>query len=502
MGLPSFRIGWLAAVAALVACARPPAQIAPRKPAADSADLYEGPLANVKATLQFVNQDYRKELGGRALFVLHKPTVRYFVAPTACGQGPFELSVPNDVSGWQQFVSMYALSPRTLSGWYDHGRIRRNRSEPLSRSKEPPDNRRCVLTLSQEAAAKRAAVGARAAPPMGAPEQGPALEGTSAATVVRPAIALREIPPPASLPHGKYYKFLSAGSSTRDPSGRPINVGDPETVIRVWFDTPNDLEGVVFVIEQATARLGVPEAEYRALAEARLAKRDQYDRDEAAARQQGEARDEYCEAHHDDQSCWPRGYARVQAEAAQARRENEAYVRRAEAETKHREADAKLHPPPPPAEPDRPPPLPQPEAPPPRPSANAAWTAGYWSWVEGRWLWLAGRWSVPASDVERDLTVHAPTPPPAPRAEAAPPPVISPTPSVQPAPVRFSLPPAVVWTPGFWQWDGARWVWVAGAWQRPPTPSATWRPDRWQPRGAGAVFLPGGWKLELGTVPR
>jgi hypothetical protein len=62
---------------------------------------------------------------------------------------------------------------------------------------------------------------------------------------------------------------------------------------------------------------------------------------------------------------------------------------------------------------------------------------------------------------------------------------------IEPRPAR-----AAVWIPGYWQWDGGGYVWIAGAWRIPPAAGQTWQPARWVViRGGGAVFAPGGWRL-------
>jgi hypothetical protein len=128
-----------------------------------------------------------------------------------------------------------------------------------------------------------------------------------------------------------------------------------------------------------------------------------------------------------------------------------------------------------------PPPAPRAETRPPRASENAEWIAGYWHRA-GDWVWIAGFWRVPPEDVERELTVHAPRPPPRPREEA-----------------RAAAPaPEAVWTSGYWQWDGAAYVWVEGAWRIPPTPQQTWVAPSWRAAQSGAVFVPGGWSLSIG----
>jgi len=40
--------------------------------------------------------------------------------------------------------------------------------------------------------------------------------------------------------------------------------------------------------------------------------------------------------------------------------------------------------------------------------------------------------------------------------------------------------PGYVWTEGYWDLRGSRWVWAPGQWQRPPRRGATWVPHSWQ----------------------
>ncbi len=123
------------------------------------------------------------------------------------------------------------------------------------------------------------------------------------------------------------------------------------------------------------------------------------------------------------------------------------------------------------------PPPPRGESPPPKPSTNAEWISGYWHRDVG-WAWIAGFWRVPEADIVADRTVHAPSAPPALRAE----------------PTGQSPTAVAVWTPGFWSWDGRGYVWVGGAWRIPP-PSARWVAPSWRPHPAGVVFVPGGWLI-------
>jgi hypothetical protein len=119
------------------------------------------------------------------------------------------------------------------------------------------------------------------------------------------------------------------------------------------------------------------------------------------------------------------------------------------------------------------PPPPRAEVPTPKPSPNAAWIPGYWSDDE----WSAGFWRVPKEDIEQEKTVEAPTPPPAPRVEVAP--VVA---------VRKA-----VWTPGYWMWNGAGYIWIAGSWRIPEAAGMTWVAPAWRPsRRGGSIYVPGG----------
>jgi hypothetical protein len=54
--------------------------------------------------------------------------------------------------------------------------------------------------------------------------------------------------------------------------------------------------------------------------------------------------------------------------------------------------------------------------------------------------------------------------------------------------------PADTWVPGYWWWSPplARYVWVGGAWRRPP-PDVAWSPGTWTPVEGRFVWSPGYW---------
>jgi len=196
----------------------------------------------------------------------------------------------------------------------------------------------------------------------------------------------------------------------------------------------------------------------------------------------------FCASHPEDRGCWGAGGRKVHLELEQRRRERTEYCATATEDARCWEpaewsrrrtawssrVQVALAPP---AQPEGPPPAPLPETTPPKLSANASWRPGYWHWIDGTWVWLAGMWRVPERDIVAELTTTAPAAPPAQKTETA-----------TVAPVRTA-----VWLPGFWQWDGAAWVWIAGSWQLAPEARVTWRVPEWRPRGNVHVLIPGGW---------
>jgi hypothetical protein len=74
--------------------------------------------------------------------------------------------------------------------------------------------------------------------------------------------------------------------------------------------------------------------------------------------------------------------------------------------------------------------------------------------------------------------VEAPLPPPPPRAE-----VIVETPGS-----------AFVWVPGHWRWRDGGYLWVRGAWRRPPRYGAVWVEPRYEQREGRWVFVEGFWR--------
>lgn len=74
--------------------------------------------------------------------------------------------------------------------------------------------------------------------------------------------------------------------------------------------------------------------------------------------------------------------------------------------------------------------------------------------------------------------VYVATPPPAPRIERM---------SRRPG-------PGFVWTPGFYSWNGRRYVWVGGRWMRPPRGRTRFVTGAWVRSGRGWHYRPGFWR--------
>jgi hypothetical protein len=54
--------------------------------------------------------------------------------------------------------------------------------------------------------------------------------------------------------------------------------------------------------------------------------------------------------------------------------------------------------------------------------------------------------------------------------------------------------PGFVWAEGFYDLRGSTWVWVPGAWRRPPRPGVVWVAPAWHPDGRSWRFHRGYWR--------
>jgi hypothetical protein len=55
-----------------------------------------------------------------------------------------------------------------------------------------------------------------------------------------------------------------------------------------------------------------------------------------------------------------------------------------------------------------------------------------------------------------------------------------------------------LWTPGYWYWRNPGYIWIPGAWVRPPQVGVLWTPPYWSSAGAVFVFHPGHWGGTVG----
>lgn len=72
--------------------------------------------------------------------------------------------------------------------------------------------------------------------------------------------------------------------------------------------------------------------------------------------------------------------------------------------------------------------------------------------------------------------------------------VVGPPPPPLYGPVGYAPGPGYVWTDGFYDLRGGRWVWVGGRWARPPRPNYVWVKPYWEQRGRAYRFHQGHWR--------
>lgn len=273
-----------------------------------------------------------------------------------CGQGPYRLETDSLRAHYGEQVIVYACGAHEISGNY---RLTVETKGQASRASDSAfgfgrDNEACK--------GNRAAIvqsGGSAAP--GAGSTGGGSSGHAATSVapahMKPTSLARVADVPAEC------KVRSQLLDSSYYSAGPEVALDGHLVVDVWSDEPNDLEGLVFVIEKRAVASDMTPERWTAY----LAASDAWDK---------------------------RYMALLDSEVAAGR-------------TTILDSTVKTPPPPPPRT----------ETPPPRPSRNARWIPGYWQYGDGSFHWLAGLWDVPPEDIAKDLTVHAPRLPPAAPAE-------------------------------------------------------------------------------------
>lgn len=253
-----------------------------------------------------------------------------FVATEACGQGPFDVVLPADATTGGEGMEVIACTPRRLAG---HVELTVGKM-PFRASSfgDVADNQRClagrpvVITQTASAASTTTASGGDARR---------AVHATSTNLVERPFTG-SETPFADELckDYGMMAQTILDTTTIERTDDTWLEHGDPLHV-RIWSDTPNDLEGVVFMVRQVIDK---------------------------------------------------RSTAQVAKEQAAEQKKWE----REEREGKHARVAEKPRTPPPPA--PVAPPAPLVEARPPAPSLQATWISGYWVRSGDRWGWIAGFW--------------------------------------------------------------------------------------------------------------
>lgn len=446
-----------------------------------------------------------------------RPELALSSRPT-CTQGPLVLRAQALGGRWGERLVVRAVSPRAVRGSYTltAGDRTVSRGSWASMSSLPPayapnstarvltadavaDNARCVARpqpeqaiatgefrpgaaqLEPAAAEPPAAASAWPEPPPAGhvgPPPPPAEPAQPLPAVLEPPAApadLVVVAEPSPPPGVRDVPIVNWTTENRDPD----HVADPAAgtalTVTLWSTEPNDLEGVVFFIEQARAVPNVSEAEWlRHLAEEKAKEKAEADERLREYQARTQARAEHCRTHLDDEDCWGKGgYAALRA--------------RQNAPRPPPPKPVPQQPPvvhaPQPHDPEGPPPPPQAEPRPAQPSPGADWVSGYWQWTGFAWLWLGGWWRVPEADRVAQRTVVAPEAPPPLLVEVLAPPPVS----------------GALWIQGTWSWQvhvgrPDVWVWIPGTWRMAPRPGAQWRAARWLLTGAGVRLDPGGWR--------
>lgn len=347
-----------------------------------------------------------------------------FAPAERCGQGPYRIETDSIAAKYGERMIVYACGKHRISGNYRLTTTRTRGDVSTDDSKfgfSAPDNDACKGHVVANVAASGAGGSS------GGGQGGTGGRGGAAAAAPS-TVKAQTLAPATGIPADCTNTQVVNMTWTSTVDGIGV---DGRIALDLWSAEPNDFDGLVFVVEK-----------YAVVASMTLDGWTAYN----------DAYDAYVRALN----------AAVDDDVAAGRSTL---------------LDTKVKTPPPPP--------PRAETPPPRPSKNARWIPGYWLYAETQFHWIAGLWDVPAADVEQQLTVVAPTPPP------AKPPVVEDRPPT-PRPTATA-----VWTPGNWQWDGRAYVWIEGAWRIPPDARSTWQAPRWNVSARGAVYLPGGWNVRV-----
>ena len=438
----------------------------------------------------------------------------WFRAPAPCGQGPYELELPITDAAWGEEIELRLATPRRIALHAvviaDDVEVARTQGVYGSSGATSgrPDNARCVADARERLAATRVAPITATTPSRA---QAPSSSVAAPVAETAPAAAAIALVPDDGLAPAsqEVVRFAWDGHARH------------RVHIALWSIDPNDLADVRFGIARVEWHPNVPDAEYTAFlarAQAAAAKRAEvhvavetdaqrtariaaeaaaelvvieegrrHEIAEALEAQRVIARAAYCASHAEDRECWGAGGRRVHDDLERHDRERAQYCVAT-------------------------------------PEDARCWDDRTWRLRRDAWRARIHTALAPPQQPEG--------PPPAPLADDAPP----------------KLSAHAEWRPGYWQWTGTTWTWLAGMWRVPesdilaelttiapsappppqaetigaapmaaligspasgsgaaprgygspgswqrPEAGAIWQPAEWRARGAQHVLVPGRW---------
>jgi hypothetical protein len=326
---------------------------------------------------------------------VYRPTER-------CGQGPYRLESDSLSVKYAERLEIYACGKHSISGNYRLTTTRKSR---------PADSSEAAFGFRRENEACKAREVATTSGTSSGGSAGPARGGgtgkSGGATAAAPTtLKPMKLEQAASVPENCVRSFVLDHGWIAYEDNPAV---EAHFAIDLWSDEPNDLEGLVFVVERSAVVADMTRERWRAYRE---------------------ASDAYYKAY--------RAHLDVEVQAGRTQL-----------------LDMKVKTPPPPP--------PRVEVQTPRPSRNARWIAGYWLYEGAKFHWIAGLWDVPEEDVKRELTVQAPKPPPVE-------PVRDEPVEVQPTKTAVWAPGSWQWNGRAYVWVAGAWRIPPDAqhtWQRP-----------------------------------
>ncbi len=124
------------------------------------------------------------------------------------------------------------------------------------------------------------------------------------------------------------------------------------------------------------------------------------------------------------------------------------------------------------------------------PPPGTQWVPGYWNAADGGYQWVPGAWM----PVSVGAAGGSEQPSPQSQGTYMPPPPAS----LESGPNSPQPNPNVVWTPGYWTWQGGGYAWRPGFWAA-VQPGWVWMPPHYVWTPSGYLFVPGYWDLPVAS---